>query len=268
MTSFALKMFMVVLKTVRNICFLLVLFLSFVQHGYAHDEFIKVIAESKPSVVTLEVTRKKGKKNSRQIIDALGESAEFFEEGLNGLPRKSRGSGFIISVSGSHNDRNTILILTAAHVVYSAINLKVFFANGKRKNADIVWLNKKKDVALLKVTTKKPIDYAPLLLSSQQLVEGQSVLAIAAAFDLSVGSSLGIISAINVQLTNKKGVNLIQTDAAINPGSSGGPLLNSDGEVVGLISNIYTRTGTFSGAAFAIPAETISILLEKNKKIK
>jgi len=204
------------------------------QKSNAHDEFIDVIAKSKPAVVILEVTRAKKKLRSKKVIDALGESADFFEDELReqqNQPRKSRGSGFVIK-QGSLRSKS-LQILTAAHVVRGSSKVRVLFSNGKRKTAKIVWLNTRNDVALLEVNTDMKVGI-PLVLSDAILLEGQSVLSIAGSFDLSVSSSLGIVSALNVTLPNKKHLKLIQTDAAINPGSSGGPLLNAQGEVVGV----------------------------------
>ena len=83
------------------------------------------------------------------------------------------------------------------------------------------------------------------------------------ALQLPISSVTGIVSALNVKLPGRKGSHLIQTDVAINPGSSGGPLLNSNGDVVGMISQIYTSTGSFSGTSFAVPSSEILRLLNK-----
>ena len=220
----------------------------------AHDEFIAVIAKSKPAVVSIEVSRTKKSIKSQAAIEALGDSAEFFSDDLSSLPRKSRGSGFVIDYDSSES--SNVFILTAAHVVHGASKVYAVFFDSKRKKAEVIWSSKKNDIALLKVETKDNFSHK-LELDNQVPIEGQGVLAIAGSFDLSISSSVGIVSAIDVTLPSKKKVKLIQTDAAINPGSSGGPLLNNQGKVIGLISNIYTKTGTFSGTAFAIPSPQI-----------
>ena len=229
----------------------------------AHDQFIEVIAKAKPAVVIIEVTRSKKKLKPKEEFRDLGESADFFEKDLEVQPRRSRASGFIVELNTSNND--ILNILTAAHVVKGVSKVKVLFSDGRRKDASINWLSVKDDVALLEVDMKSS-SYGALTLSEQYVVEGQSVLSIAGSFDLSVSSSLGIISAVNVTLPSKKKLKLIQTDAVINPGSSGGALLDSDGHVVGLISNIYTKTGTFSGTAFAIPSLKIKEIIMLNSK--
>ena len=258
MILFALKMFMVALKFL--ITFTVGGFLSiFSSFSFSHDEFIDVITAAKPAVVTVEVIRSKKKIKPRQSLEALGENADFFEDDLKNLKedyRKSRGTGFIIKRTSTE----VISILTAAHVVKGASKIKVVFSNGMKKKADIIWLSKKKDIALLEVNYKTDL-FQPLILSDQVVMEGQSILSISASFHLSISSSLGIVSAVDVLLPSKKGIPLIQTDAVVNPGSSGGPLLNSQGEVIGLISNIFTKTGAFSGVAFAVPSAVVKELV-------
>lgn len=255
-----LKMFMGVHKYLILLCALF--WAGSARIAVAHDEFIEVIANSKPAVVTIEVSRTKKSIRSQAEIDALGDAADFFSGDVKNHPGKSRGSGFAITHPGGND--NEVYILTAAHVVRDASRVKVAFFGSKSKKAEVVWSSKKYDVALLKVNVKDRFIHT-LELDLQAVVEGQSVLAIAGSFDLSVSSTSGIVSAVDVVLPNKNKIKFIQTDAAINPGSSGGALLNSKGKVVGLISNIYTKTGSFSGAAFAIPSSLIKTLVEKKK---
>jgi len=243
MILFVLKMCMGAHKKV-TLFLLLILVAVNPATGFTHEEFIDVISQAKPAVVIIEVTRPKKKLRSKQITDVLGENADFFEQDLGDMPRRSRGSGFIVQTE--NQQALTASILTAAHVVRGASKLKVLFSNGKRKTAKLVWIDKKKDIALLEVDAKHAPDFA-LGLSKQKVLEGQHVLSIAGSFDLSVSSSLGIVSAVDVVLPSKKGVKLIQTDAAINP-------------------DIYTKTGTFSGAAFAIPASTVMLLMKNKNK--
>ena len=227
-----------------------------IQLSSAHDDFIEVIAQSKSAVVSIEVSRTKKSVKSKEAVEVLGDNADFFSNDINDFARKGRGSGFVVS----YKEPN-IYILTAAHVVRGASKIKVVFFNSEKKKAKVVWFSRKNDVALLEVEGKDSFEHF-LKLSDDVVVEGQGVLAIAGSFDLSVSSSVGIVSAVDVILPNKKAVKLVQTDAAVNPGSSGGPLINKKGDVIGLISNIYTKTGTFSGAAFAIPAALVKDLME------
>ena len=122
-------------------------------------------------------------------------------------------------------------------------------------------MDAKKDVALLSVDSH--VEHEGLNFIQGEVAEGQEVLAISGAFGLSLSSATGIVSATGVKLKRGQRFGMIQTDTVVNPGSSGGPLFNDRGEVVGLISNIYSNTGNFSGAAFVIPADILIKLLEK-----
>jgi len=244
--------------------FCVFLFCVFIQKSHAHDDYVRVVAQAKPAVVIIETFRSKKKSKPNPAVEALGEGADFFEKRLSATPRKSRGSGFLLKASTSLTEYRSIL--TAAHVVRKSSKIKVLFSNGKRESAEILWIDNRNDIALLKVKSRKAPDYG-LVLSDSKVKEGQSMLSIAGSFDLSVSSSLGIVSAVDVVLPNKKKLKLIQTDAAINPGSSGGPLLNSMGEVSGVISNIYSKTGTFSGTAFAVPSLKVVELIARKGRV-
>ena len=201
--------------------FIFVFLLIGIQSAVAHESFIQVIPKAKPSVVIIEVTRFKDKKRAKKAIEALGDNADFFKDELQLGSYKGRGSGFVVE-STSHQG---IAILTAAHVVKGASKIKVVFENGDRKKAKIIWLNTKKDVALILVE-KATAQVPPLAFSESEVVEGQPVLSLSSSFNLSISGSQGIVSAVDVVLPGKRKLKLIQTDATINPGSSGGPLLN------------------------------------------
>ena len=234
--------------------------------SFAHDEFINVIAQAKPAVVKIEVTRSRKQSKPRYSSEAEAKQAVYYEEDLKGLPRRGNGSGFIIEYREGVQ-KSSVFILTAAHVVLRTSKIKVLFLNGKSAAADVIWLDKRNDVALLKID-KVHVPHVELRLAPETVLEGQSVLSIAASFNLSISSSLGIVSGVNVVNPRKKGrIRYIQTDAAINPGSSGGPLLDKNGKVVGMISDIYSTTGSFSGTAFAIPAlDILNIISKKGLK--
>lgn len=225
-----------------------------------HDDFVDVIPRVKPSIVTIEVRRSKSRSRSKQqeeLKEVLGEHADFFSEEVKNLPDSSSGSGFVIL--NKNQQQRYLTVLTAAHVVEKASEITLFFADGEKKDAEIIWIDESSDVAMLRA--EYPDFNGGLELDDSPLFEGKPVLAISGAFGFSLSSSVGIVSAIDVSVGSKQ--RLIQTDAAINPGSSGGPIFNKDGKVIGLISAIYSSTGTFSGAAFAIPAKTINSLLAR-----
>ncbi|WP_034578781.1 DegQ family serine endoprotease [Carnimonas nigrificans] len=161
----------------------------------------------------------------------------------------SLGSGFIISQDG--------YILTNAHVVEGADSIEVKLNDRRQLKAKVIGSDKKTDVALIKVDANN----LPVLErgNSNQLETGEWVAAIGSPFGFDHSVTSGIVSAINRTLSSDNFVPFIQTDVAINPGNSGGPLLNLQGQVVGINSQIYTRSGGFMGLSFAIP---INIAME------
>jgi serine protease Do len=160
-------------------------------------------------------------------------------------PRRSSGigSGFIISDDG--------YILTNAHVVQDASEVIVVLSDRRELNAEVVGTDPETDIALLKVDA----DDLPTVEmgDSDELNVGQWVLAIGAPFGLEYTATQGIVSALSRSLPDDTYVPFIQTDVAVNPGNSGGPLFDLDGKVVGINSQIYSQTGGYMGLSFAIP---------------
>lgn len=174
-------------------------------------------------------------------------------------PRKyesrSLGSGFIISKDG--------YILTNAHVVESANAITVRLTDKREFGAKVIGADKKTDIALLKIDA----DDLPVVTQGNpdQLRVGEWVIAIGAPFGFENTVTAGIVSAKGRSLAQENYVPFIQTDVAINPGNSGGPLFNMKGEVVGINSQIYSRTGGFMGLSFAIP---IDVAMEIANQLK
>jgi serine protease Do len=166
--------------------------------------------------------------------------------GPGGQPRGGMGSGFIISADG--------FILTNAHLVADFDEVNVRLADMKREfKAKVVGLDKRTDVALLKVDAK---GLPTITLGDSSKVEpGQWVAAIGSPFGFANTITAGIVSATGRALPDETFVPFIQTDVAVNPGNSGGPLINLKGEVIGINSMIYSRTGGYMGVSFAIPIE-------------
>ena len=163
-------------------------------------------------------------------------------------PRSSLGSGFIISKDG--------YIITNYHVVREADEIVVRMSDRTEHPAKIVGSDQRSDVAVLKVTTDKDLPTVTLG-DSDKLEVGEWVLAIGSPFGFDYSVTAGIVSAKGRALPNENYVPFIQTDVAINPGNSGGPLFNLKGEVVGVNSQIYSRTGGFMGVSFAIPVQVV-----------
>jgi len=163
------------------------------------------------------------------------------------IPRQGQGSGFVIDQDG--------YILTNNHVVAKAQKIVVTMADGKRVNATLVGRDPKSDLAIIKVPSAAVQAVAPLG-DSDRIRPGQKAIAIGNPFGLSHTLTTGVVSALKRSIRTEDGIqieNLIQTDAAINPGNSGGPLLNSNGEVIGINTAIFSLTGGYQGIGFAIP---------------
>ena len=186
------------------------------------------------------------------------------EQSPYGSPRefesKSLGSGFIISADG--------YILTNAHVVSSADEITVKLNDKRKFLAEIIGVDRKTDIALLKIEARN----LPKVTQGDpsKLRVGEWVVAIGSPFGFESSVTAGIVSAKGRSLAQENYVPFIQTDVAINPGNSGGPLFNMKGEVVGINSQIYSRTGGYMGLSFAIPidvAADISTQLKVTGKV-
>src|SRR5256885_3011802 len=170
---------------------------------------------------------------------------------MDPVPVEGAGSGFVIDTKG--------YILTNNHVVEGAQTIEVVLGDQSRYPAKVVGADPRNDVALIKIEPKKKPLVALSLGDSSSIQVGQKVLAIGNPFGFQSTLTTGVISAIGrtVQTSQTTFIDqAIQTDAAINRGNSGGPLINSHGEVIGINSAIYTPTGTTAGIGFAFPINT------------
>lgn len=163
------------------------------------------------------------------------------------------GSGFIISEDG--------YIITNQHVVDGSSKVIVTLNNGKEHNAEVIGSDKRTDLALLKIEAK---DLHTLKMgNSDGLKKGQWVLAIGSPYDLESTVTAGIVSAINRDTGDY--LPFVQTDVAINPGNSGGPLIDLQGRVIGVNTQIYTRSGGYMGISFSIPINEALKVVEQLK---
>jgi serine protease Do len=173
---------------------------------------------------------------------------------------RSLGSGFIVSADG--------FVLTNAHVVESADEVLVKLTDRREFKAKVIGADKRTDVALIKIDAK---DLPAVRFGDPtKLRVGEWVAAIGSPFGLESSVTAGIVSAKGRSLNHENYVPFIQTDVAINPGNSGGPLFNMRGEVVGINSQIYSRSGGYMGLSFAIPIDValdIKSQLQSNGKI-
>ena len=231
-------------------------------------DFTQLVEQASPAVVNISTTQKlPDRRVSDQMPDLEGlppALREFFERGMP-QPRSPRGdrqreaqslgSGFIISPDG--------YILTNNHVIADADEILVRLSDRSELKAKLIGTDPRSDVALLKIEGK---DLPVLKLGkSQDLKAGQWVVAIGSPFGFDHTVTQGIVSAVGRSLPNENYVPFIQTDVPINPGNSGGPLFNLAGEVVGINSQIYTRSGGFMGVSFAIP---IDVALDVSNQLK
>lgn len=225
-------------------------------------DFTNMVDQFAPAVVN--ISTKKAAKTRQQLrehhfnIPDLPEDSplhdflrRFFGEDISpeDIPdlfdSESLGSGFIISDDG--------YILTNHHVVKDADEIVVRMSDRREFIATLVGSDKATDVALVKIEAS---DLPTVTIgSANNLKVGEWVLAIGSPFGFDHSVTAGIVSAKGRSLPTENYVPFIQTDVAINPGNSGGPLFNLDGEVVGINSQIYSRTGGFMGLSFAIPIE-------------
>ena len=223
-------------------------------------DFTQLAEENSPSVVNISTKQHKSVrsrfKREFDLPDLPKDSPfndlfrHFFGEGMErDKPREfdtqSLGSGFIISDDG--------YVMTNFHVVKDADEIIVRLSDYREFVAVLIGMDKRSDVALLKIDA---IDLPKVKIGNgNQLKVGEWVLAIGSPFGFDHSVTAGIVSAKGRSLPNENYVPFIQTDVAINPGNSGGPLFNLKGEVVGINSQIYSRTGGFMGLSFAIPIE-------------
>lgn len=163
------------------------------------------------------------------------------------------GSGVVIVDDG--------VILTNLHVVAGARRVRVVFANGLESDAAVIGLQPENDLAVLQAATIPDNLVAATMRSTADLAPGERVVAVGFPFGLGPSVSAGVISGLQREFRSTEGrpalTNLIQFDAAANPGSSGGPLVTSDGEVIGIVTGLLnpTRQGVFVGIGFAVPIE-------------
>jgi len=231
----------------------------------ASTDFSQITRRYGPAVVNISV-RSLGKasnedededESARRNWPGIDPNDPFFEffrrfQGPNGgfpsprgTPMHAQGSGFIVSADG--------LILTNAHVVRDAKEVTVKLTDRREFDAQVLGADPKTDVAVLRIKAKD-LPTVPLG-SARDLKVGEWVLAIGSPFGFENSVTAGVVSAKGRSLPDDNFVPFIQTDVAVNPGNSGGPLFNTRGEVVGINSQIYTHTGGYQGLSFAIPIE-------------
>jgi serine protease Do len=234
-------------------------------------DFTVLAAENAASVVNISTKQSGTKRQIHQFnipeFDDIPEGSPlgelmrrfFGEHGFqipeNGPSKKSLGSGFIVSKDG--------YILTNFHVVDGADEIVVRMNDRREFIANVIGKDERSDIALIKIEA----DDLPAVNigDSKDLKVGEWVLAIGSPFGFDHSVTAGIVSAKGRNLPSENYVPFIQTDVAINPGNSGGPLFNLEGKVVGINSQIYSRSGGFMGLSFAIPIEVAMEVMDQLK---
>ncbi len=232
----------------------------------ALPDFIPLVESNGPAVVNISTTQAHHRQAGpggepaespegapfndflRRYFGEDDSAPEFFDN-------KSLGSGFIISPDG--------YLLTCAHVVENASEILVRLTDRREFTAKVIGADRRSDVALLKISA----DNLPQVKIGDpgKVRVGEWVLAIGSPFGFENSATVGIVSAKGRNLPRENYVPFIQTDVAINPGNSGGPLFNLKGEVIGINSQIYSRTGGFMGLSFAVP---IDLAMRVTKQLK
>jgi serine protease Do len=232
-------------------------------------DFTALVTATGPSVVNIAVTRSESASDAMPDLSGIPEDSPMFEffkrfgmpmpgpegRGAPETPSRGVGSGFIVSPDG--------YVLTNAHVVEGADRVTVKLIDRREFTAKVIGVDKRTDVAVVKIDgSNLPV----LKIGDPSKVKvGEWVAAIGSPFGFENSVTSGIVSAKGRSLPDESYVPFIQTDVAVNPGNSGGPLFNLNGEVIGINSQIYSRTGGYMGVSFAIPIDLAMNVAEQLK---
>jgi len=227
-------------------------------------DFTALVDRTGVAVVNISTIQARAKGVNLEDLDEDSPYFEFFKR-FGGIPNgpgmqpqqpsQGMGSGFIVSPDG--------YIVTNAHVVDGASEVTVRLTDRREFTAKVIGSDKRTDIALIKIDAK---NLPALDLNAKPAVKrGEWVIAIGSPFGFENSVSAGVVSGVHRALPNGQMVPFIQTDVAVNPGNSGGPLLNAAGQVVGVNSQIYSRSGGYMGLSFAIPADVAAKVADQLK---
>ncbi|MER2528669.1 MAG: DegQ family serine endoprotease [Candidatus Competibacter denitrificans] len=229
-----------------------------------YPDFVTLVERYSPAVVSIQ-TKSDPKERPRLGHPNIPENSPFFDyfkrffdemPDSPAQPRSSVGSGFIVSADG--------YVVTNAHVVDQTDSIVVGLPDRTELTAQLIGKDKRSDIAVLKIKSDGNLPTVKLG-DAHKIKVGQWVLAIGSPFGFERTATQGIISALGRNLPSDNYVPFIQTDAAVNPGNSGGPLFNLDGEVIGVNSQIYSRSGGYQGVSFAIPIDVAMEVVDQLK---
>ena len=215
--------------------------------GAASIDFTLAAEKSVNTVVHVKNTAIRTQTNPLDIFFGNGNGGRKYEQ-------VGTGSGVIISSDG--------YIVTNNHVIEGASDLEITLNNKKRYKAELIGADKSNDIALLKIDADTDLPYTPFA-NSDNLKIGEWVLAVGNPYNLTSTVTAGIVSAKGRDLEGNGNIeSFIQTDAAVNPGNSGGALVNTRGELVGINTAISSRTGSFIGYSFAVPSNIAKKIID------
>jgi serine protease Do len=240
---------------------LLMVWLSTSAFADGLPDFESLVKNQGKAVVKIAVTTERKLTSAQPEFDSQ-QMPEFFRRYFENMPQQPSprrgggfGSGFIMSEDG--------FIVTNAHVVQDAAEITVSLPDRREYEATLIGSDVRTDLALLKVEASGlPVVE---LGDSDELNVGEWVLAIGSPFGFEYTATQGIVSALSRSLPDGNYVPFIQTDVAVNPGNSGGPLFDLEGKVVGVNSQIYSRSGGYMGLSFAIPVNVVKTVTEQLK---
>ena len=231
-----------------------------------YPDFVTLVEQYSPAVVSIQTKAETKQKNpfgrGHPPIPENSPFHDYFKRFFEQMPDlpippvSSVGSGFIVSADG--------YIVTNAHVVDEVDSIVVGLSDRSELPAQVIGKDRRSDIALLKVKTNASLP-AVKIGDIGKVKVGQWVLAIGSPFGFERTATQGIISALGRSLPSDNYVPFIQTDAAVNPGNSGGPLFNLNGEVIGVNSQIYSRSGGYQGVSFAIPIDVAMEVVDQLK---
>ena len=230
--------------------------ISFNANAIGRYTVADVVDKIAPAVVTIKAVEDAAEKtaNSNPF------SKQSKQKALENIYKSNQktfqiGSGVIVDASG--------LIITNHHVIEGADKVSVTTVDNKFYDAKVMGFDEKSDLALLKLNSDKKDFKSVKLADSNKVRIGEFVIAIGNPYGLDGSVSTGIISARNRNIGTNIYDDFLQTDASINPGNSGGPLFNLDGEVIGINTAIFSKTGGSNGIGFAIPANTVELIIKQ-----
>lgn len=250
------------MKTKFGLMFLTAVFCLFAfkqanAQAVSYPSFADLAEELLPSVVNISTIHKPeatDEETSPEFLSPNPVIEHYFNQ--KGNNQVSLGSGFIIDEQG--------YIVTNSHVIDKAEAITVILSDNSKAEARLVGVDKKTDLALIKVETPKKL--TPVKIGdSDKIRVGDWILAIGNPFGLGGSVTAGIVSAKSRDIESGPYDNFIQTDASINQGSSGGPMFNMQGELIGINSAIFSTTGTNMGIGFAIPVNLATWVIEQLK---